>query len=109
MQTRTIIDKIEIEPQTGNVGVRIRKQVIDETKTDPSTGDKLVLASEYHRTMIGAGADQATQMAAVNAHLATMGFPAVKAEDHAALNAVIAPLASLRSTKAAEQVAKGPK
>lgn len=100
MQLRTIVDQIIIEPQTGNVGVRMRKQVLAD---DGVT----VLASEYHRTMIDAGADPASQMAAVNAHLATMEFPAVKTEDQAVLNSAIAPLASLRSTKAAEQAAKG--
>lgn len=102
MQKRTIIDRIEIEPQTGNVGVRMLKQIVDD---DGST----ILASDYHRAMIDASGDPVSAMTAVNAHLAMMGFPSVKAEDHAALNAAIAPLSSLRSAKAAEKAEKAPK
>jgi len=94
MQTRTIIDRIEIEPQTGNVGVRMLKQIIDD--------QGLVLSSQYHRTVIDAGTDPAAQMAAVNVHLGTMGYPAVKVEDRAVLDAAIAPLGSLRATKVQE-------
>jgi hypothetical protein len=100
MQTRTIIDRIEIEPQTGNVGVRMRKQVI--------TDDGTLIANDYHRTVIDAGADPAAQMAAVNAHLATMGFPAAKSEDVAVLNAAVTPLASHRAAKAREARVKAP-
>ena len=44
MQARTIIDRIKIEPQTGNVGVRMRKQLVADN-------DKM-MSSEYHWTMI---------------------------------------------------------
>ena len=101
METRTIIDKIEIEPQTGNVGVRMRKQVLADN------GE--VLSDGYHRTMIDAGGDPDTQIAAVNAHLAAMGFPAIKTEDVAVLNSAMAPLSTLRATKAQEALAKGAK
>ena len=94
MQTRTVIDRIEIEPQTGNVGVRMLKQVIGD--------DGAILSAQYHRTMIDAASDPAQQMAAVNIHLSTLGFPAVKIEDHTVLDTVLAPLESYRATKAQE-------
>jgi hypothetical protein len=93
MQTRTIIDKIEIEPQTGNVFVKIQKQIVD--------GDQ-ILASQPHRTVIGPGVTAAGQMALVNDHLASMGHPAVKAEDVAVLDAALANLAGHRAAKAAD-------
>ena len=73
MQTRTILDRIEIEPQTGTIAVRMLKQIADESGK--------VLGSEYHRTSIGPDTDPVVQMAAVNAHLATMGYPALSEED----------------------------
>lgn len=94
MQKRTIIDQIEIQPQTGIIGVRMRKQVIDD--------DGTVLVSDYHRTVIEAGTDPAAQMAAVNVHLGMMGWPAVKSEDRAVLDQAIAPLEAMRATKAEE-------
>jgi len=104
MQLRTIIDRIEIEPQTGNVGIRIRKQMIDETKVDPITGDNIVLASEYHRTMISPEMIPAIQINAVNTHLAKMGFPAIKTEDNTLLDSLISDsvLTALRTTKSEE-------
>jgi hypothetical protein len=100
MQARTIIDKIEIDPQTGNVGVRMRKQVVADNGA--------VIASEYHRTMIDAAGDPATQISLVNAHLATLGYPSVKAEDVAVLNGALAApsIADLRTAKAQELAAK---
>jgi hypothetical protein len=99
MQTRTIIDKIEIEPQTGNVGVRMKKQIVE--------GD-MVLAEQYHRTTIDSGADPAAQVALVNAHLATMGYPPIRNEDVAVLHSALAPLAALRAAKAQAARAKAP-
>jgi len=96
MQKRTIIDRIEIEPQTGNIAVRMRKQVVDD--------DGAVLASEYHRAMIEAElADPAALLALVDGHLATLGFPAVKAEDRAVLDTALATFDSLRAEKAQEK------
>ncbi len=95
MEKRTIIDRIEIDPQTGIVGVRMLKQIIDDD-------GKTVLASEYHRTTITASADPAAQIAAVNTDLSRKGFATAKVEDVAVLNSALAPLASLRSTKAQE-------
>ena len=94
MERRTIIDRIEIEPQTGNVGIRMRKQVVDD--------QGYVLASEYHRTTIEAASDPAKQMGAVNAHLAALGFPAVRAADHKVLTDVMPTLETLRAQKVDE-------
>ena len=82
MQTRTILDRIEIEPQTGNVTIRMLKQIAD-------AGGK-VLASEYHRTSIGPQTDPSSHMDAVNAHLATMGYPALSDEDVAHIKTIAA-------------------
>jgi hypothetical protein len=106
MQTRTIIDRIEIEPQTGNIGVRMRKQVIDETRDDPETGDKVVVASEYHRAMLSPDTDPAAMMAAVDAHLGAIGFPPAKTEDRAVLDSALSQFAPLRAAKLAEAVTR---
>lgn len=82
MHTQTILDRIEIEPQTGNIAIRMLKQIADEHGT--------VLASAYHRTSIAANADPATQMAAVNEHLVTMGYPALSESDMTRIAAVTA-------------------
>jgi hypothetical protein len=92
MQTRTIIDRIEIEPQTGNVGVRIKKQVVADNGT--------VLSSDYHRTMIEPGGDLVKQMDAVNAHLVTMGYAAITSEDMSALSSAMTQGSSFRAAKA---------
>lgn len=91
MQTRTIIDRIEIEPQTGTTFVRMLKQIVD--------GDR-VLSSEYHRTTFPPDGDVAAQAAVVNAHLATMGFPSVSLEDEAILRKTISLLTTHRAPKA---------
>jgi hypothetical protein len=101
MQKRTIIDKIEIDPQTGIVAVRMRKQVVDD--------DGSILSSDYHRTTIDPGIDHAAQMGVVNAHLVAIGFPVVKADDMGALNSAMLHLAQLRATKAQEAKARAPK
>lgn len=99
MHKRTIIDKIEIEPQTGNVAVRMKKQLISDDGTIDDLG--------FHRTMIDAETDPAVQMAAVDAHLATMGLPAVSAAEKSILNAAVSAFSPTRAAKAAEQAAKG--
>jgi hypothetical protein len=102
METRTLIDQITIEPQTGQTLIRMLKQVIaDDGVTVLSTG--------YHRTSIGPDTDPSAQMAAVNAHLAQMGYPAAKAEDVAVLTTALEPLASHRAVKAQEIEAARPK
>ena len=98
MHTRTIVDRIEIEPQTGNVGVRLCKQVLSDNGA--------IISNDYHRTMIDPGTTPAAQITTVNAHLAQMGFPAVNAADVAILDAAIAPLTSFRATKAQEARAR---
>ncbi len=97
MEAKTIIDEIAFEPPSGVTRIRMRKQVVD--------GDK-VLASEYHRTSIDADGDGPAQIAAVNAHLAQLGFPAVTTEDAAMVSAIMSPLATHRAVKAVEKAAK---
>jgi hypothetical protein len=82
MHTRTILDRIEIEPQTGNVAVRILKQIADQSGQ--------VLASPIHRTSLAPKTHLATHMAAVNAHLAAMGYPALSDADVARISAATA-------------------
>lgn len=94
MQTRTIIDKIEIEPQTGNIGVRIRKQILADNGT--------VMSSDYHRTMIEAGSNPVKQMDAVNAHLITLGYAAITSDDMSILSSAMAQMSSMRAAKAKE-------
>lgn len=91
MQTRTVVDLITIEPQTGNVGVRMRKEIRDDSGS--------LMTFEYHRTMIAPDTDVALQMAAVNAHLVKMSYPAVKTEERSVLDSAIASIAPLRESK----------
>lgn len=69
--TRVVaIDRIEVL-RDGSLQIRMAKQIVD--------GDQVV-TSEYHRTAFDVGADVEGQMAAVNDHLAQMGWPAVAAD-----------------------------
>ena len=93
METRSIIDRIEIDPQTGNIGVRIRKQIVDDQGR--------VLSSDYHRTTIDAAEpDPAAQMSVVNEHLGQMGYSALKSEDRGVLDSALTHFAPLRAQKA---------
>lgn len=80
MQTRTIVDKIELEPQSGVVGIRMRKQIVN--------GEK-VMSEQYHRTTVAPGADVDTQMALVNAHLVADGYPPVQEGDMTRINSAV--------------------
>jgi hypothetical protein len=73
MHARTILDRIEIEAQTGNISVRMLKQI--------TNNDGTVLASDYHRTSIASGTDVDIHMSAVNAHLVKMGYPGLSEGD----------------------------
>lgn len=79
LEKRTTVNQIEIT-ESGTIQVRIAKRVVD--------GDQ-VFSSEWHRTAFDPTTDIDAQMAAVNAHLAQMGWPAVpdadtqKIKDHA--------------------------
>jgi hypothetical protein len=66
----------------------------------------VVLASEYHRTSLAPDTDSAVQIAAVNAHLAQLGYPSVEAKDVEVLDAAIAPLKDHRAAKAVELAKK---
>lgn len=98
MQKRTIIDRIEIDPQTGDIGVRLRKQVVDD--------DGKVLANEPHRVMLEADTDAADAVGRVNVHLGMMGFPAVRDEDRATLDGALDHFSAMRAAKAPEAKAR---
>jgi hypothetical protein len=84
MHTRTVLDRIEIEPQTGNVSLRMLKRIADDSGK--------VLASDYHRTSIPSNTDLDIHMAAVNAHLVSMGYPALSEADTQQIRMVTAGL-----------------
>ena len=63
---RVILSQIEVQPN-GTLQVRLDKQVVE---------DDAVLSREYHRTVVEPGVKVDDQMAAVNQHLAAMGWPA---------------------------------
>jgi hypothetical protein len=81
MQTRTILDQIEIRGN-GTVQLRLLKQIVN---------GGAVLHSEPHRTSLEPHGDSAAQFAAVDAHLKTLGFEPLPASqwkrvsDHAAI------------------------
>lgn len=69
-ERKTVIDQIEIT-RGGAVQLRLGLLLID--------GDKEV-DCKWHRTVVPAGGSVAAQIAAVNEHLATMGYPEVGAD-----------------------------
>jgi hypothetical protein len=86
---RTILDHIEIDQKTGSVFVELRKE------GGPRDGP--------HRTVIEPGVAVADQVAAVNAHLARMGYPSADLDAIGQIEAEVATIAPLRATKAAER------
>jgi hypothetical protein len=70
MEKRTVLDRIEIEAD-GTVFLRLLKQIVD--------GE--VLRSEPHRYVVCPSVSVSDQIAAVNAHLAQMGWPEIPADD----------------------------
>lgn len=76
IEKRTVLSRIDIDPQSGIVMARFVKQIVEDGK---------VLHEEYHRTSIEPGADTDKQMALVNAHLQTMNSAPV--QDYALLKA----------------------
>ena len=84
----TILDRIEVETQTGNIFVRLKKE----------GGAR----DGWHRTVIAPNVAAADQMAAVNMHIGSMGYPAVTPADMAKIVAVMALIAQVRAAKAAE-------
>lgn len=70
MEKRTVLDRIEIEAD-GTVFLRLLKQIVD--------GE--VLRSEPHRSVVYPSVSVSDQIAAVNAHLAQMGWPEIPADD----------------------------
>lgn len=75
MKTQISVNQIEIT-EIGHIQVRLSKEICDDA------GNVIGYAEpRWHRTAIEIGGDVDAQMQAVNAHLETMGFPAVSAED----------------------------
>ena len=68
IEKRTIIEKREVA-QDGTVGVRFRKEIVEDGK---------VIAFEYHRTTLPPGFSLDAQMGLVNAHFVVMGYPSLK-------------------------------
>jgi hypothetical protein len=62
---QVVLSQIEVLP-SGVVRVRLEKQVVE---------DGQILAMQYHRTLVEPGVDPDVQFAAVDAHLASLGFP----------------------------------
>ena len=80
LEKRTVLSQIEV-PVGGAIQVRLEKQVVE---------DGVVLAKEYHRTVIEPGTEPEDQMAAVNEHLKTMGCAPVSGEDIARIRKLVA-------------------
>ena len=80
IEKKTIIDQIEIT-RNGTVQVRFGLLLLE---------DGTEIDSKWHRTAFHPGHDVAAQIAAVNAHLAQMGKPAVSESDAAYITAMCA-------------------
>ena len=100
LEKRTSVNQIEIT-ESGTIQVRIAKRVVD--------GDQ-VFSSEWHRTVFDPITDIDAQMAAVNAHLAQMGWPEVPAADTQKIkdHAVVAHTPEVVKAFIAQQAATAP-
>ena len=94
-----VVDQIEATASRV-IQVRFKKQVVE---------DGNVLSYEYHRTTLEPGVPAAEQAALVNAHLAQMGWPTVRAPDIARIQAIAqvehtpAVIAEFRARRAARR------
>lgn len=70
IEKKTVIDKIEIT-RDGSIQIRFCLLVVD---------DGVEIASSYHRTAIEPGGDADAQIAAVNAGITGLRYPAVEAD-----------------------------
>lgn len=68
---KTVLEQPEPH-RSGVLGVKIAILLVDDGQE---------IDCKWHRTSIPADIDPAAQMAAVNEHLASMGYPAVSQED----------------------------
>lgn len=100
MPKQIVLDQITLCAD-GSIGIRWLKQV-----TDPDTGE--VLFSEPHRGMVDIDGDLDESLAAVNLHLASMGYmpPKGEAERAKSLVAQIDALAKSDPTIEATRAAK---
>ena len=80
LEKRTIVDRIEIL-RDGTMQVQVGLLLVE---------DGIELAAEWHRTVVEPGADFDAQLAAVNAHLATMNRAALMDADVAYLKTIAA-------------------
>lgn len=79
MQKQVVLTSYRVL-EAGHIEVQLGKRIVDD-------GGQ-VIANEYHRTAIEPGTSVEDQMAAVNAHLVKMGWPAASAEVMARLQRV---------------------
>lgn len=80
MEKRARLDRIDIEPD-GTLLLRMQKEVVVDGE---------VVARQPHRTSINPIMDNAKQFAAVNSHLATLGYGAMSADDMGLVDEVTA-------------------
>jgi hypothetical protein len=78
IEKKTIIDQIEIT-RNGTVQIRLGLLILEDGQE---------IDSKWHRTALPPGHDVTAQIAAVNAHLALMGKPAVSETDAARITSV---------------------
>ena len=80
---KTVLDEITIKAASGVLLFRFDKQIVDD-----ATGE--VVSSQFHRTSLEPGVSLDQQMAAVNAHLLSMGVPAVEGKELEVIQPMIA-------------------
>lgn len=73
IERRTIIERVELNAD-GPTAIRLSKQL-----WDTESGE--VLNSEYHRSIVAADQTTAEQLASVNDHLVSLGFPALESAE----------------------------
>lgn len=97
-QLRTIIEKIEVDIQTGYIGLKMLKQVVDN--------DGKVIFSEPHRASISPTVNPPEIMAVIHADLNRRGFPNAPPSEIALMEQTIGSMNTLRAQKAVEEAQK---
>jgi hypothetical protein len=79
IEKKTVFSQVECT-KDGTTQIRFEKQIVDNGN---------VIAMEYHRTVLDPGVNLAEQLALVNTHLATMGYPPAPADVVARVQAIV--------------------
>src|SRR5215216_3546257 len=80
IEKRVFVHTIEIDPQTGSVGLRLAKMLFED--------GQLIGEPAWHRTSVAADQTVADAVAGVNAHMAQLKWPQIEPADVAIVETV---------------------